>query len=387
VSFEPLAGIRVVDVTTSLAGPYCTEVLAALGADVVKVEPPDGDHAREWGPPFAAGGQGVLFLAANAGKRSLALSLADGRGQEALLRVAAEAHVFVQSLRPGLAERKGFGPEALRAENPALVYCTIGAFGRHGPLADEPGYDPLMQAAAGIVSLTGEPGRPGVRVGTSIVDLGTGVWAALAIVAALLGGGGQTIDLSLYETAVALVGYQLTGYLASGTVPGREGTAFPLIAPYQVFPTAEGELMIAAGNDGLWRRLREALDLPDDARFRTNPDRVRNRDELVAAISERLRALPSAAWLERLRAAGVPVAPVQDVGQVAEAEQTAALGLLQDVGTHAVPALPLSFDGERPRHRSPAPAVGAHTAAVLAEAGYSAEEVAELAAAGVVRLG
>jgi crotonobetainyl-CoA:carnitine CoA-transferase CaiB-like acyl-CoA transferase len=387
VSFDPLAGVRVVDVTTSLAGPYCTEILAALGADVVKVEPPDGDHARAWGPPFAAGGQGILFLAANAGKRSLALSLADERGLEALLRVAAGADVFVQSLRPGLAERKGFGPDALRRENERLVYCTIGAFGRHGPLRDEAGYDPLMQAAAGIVSLTGEPGRAGVRVGTSVVDLGTGVWAALAIVSALHGGGGQTIDLSLYETAVALVGYQLSGYLATGTIPGREGTAFPLIAPYQVFPTADGELMIAAGNDALWQRLRETLDLPDDERFRTNPDRVRNRDELVAAISERLRAEPSAAWLDRLRAAGVPVAPVQDVAQVAEAEQTAALGLLQDLGAYVVPSLPLSVDGERPPHRSPAPAVGAHSGEVLAEAGYSEDEVAELVAAGVVRLG
>jgi crotonobetainyl-CoA:carnitine CoA-transferase CaiB-like acyl-CoA transferase len=387
VSFQPLAGVRVVDVTTSLAGPYCTEILAALGADVVKVEPPEGDHARAWGPPFAAGGQGVLFLAANAGKRSLALSLADARGREALIRLADRADVFVQSLRPGLAEEKGLGPNALRARNPALVYCTIGAFGRRGPLRDEPGYDPLMQAAAGIVSLTGEPQGPGVRVGTSLVDLGTGVWAALAIVAALHDGGGRAIDLSLYETAVALVGYQLTGYLATGTVPGREGTAFPLIAPYQVFSTADGELMIAAANDGLWRRLRETLNLPDEERFRTNPQRVRNREELVAAIAARLRTASSAEWLERLRTAGVPVAPVQDIRQVAEAEQTAALGLLQDLGAYVAPGLPLSVDDERPPHSSPAPEVGAHTADVLAEAGYSQDEIAALADAGVVRAG
>jgi crotonobetainyl-CoA:carnitine CoA-transferase CaiB-like acyl-CoA transferase len=384
--FLPLRGKRVVDVTTSLAGPYCTEILGALGADVIKVERPDtGDEARHWGPPFWDG-DGVLFLSANASKRSLALSLS-GDGVEALRRVVDGADVFVQSLRPGLADAKGLSTDVLRGRNPQLVYCSIGAFGHAGPLRSQPGYDPLMQAAAGILSVTGERGGPGVRVGVSVVDLSTGLWAAIAILAALLEGGGRTIDLSLYETAVGLVGYHVTGFLASGEAPGRHGTAFPLIVPYQVFPTLDGELMIAAANDRLYAALRDALDLPDEPRFATNPGRVRNRDEVVAAISGRTRAETTAALLERLERAGVPAAPVNDVAEVAQHPQTSALGLLQDLGAYTTVPPPLSFDGERLRHRAAAPQLGAHTAEVLAEAGYSAAEVDTLAAAGVIGLG
>src|SRR5688572_8334297 len=196
-----------------------------------------------------------MFFSANAGKRSLALDLKAPEGLEALLRLADGADVAVQSLRPGTAERLGFGADALRARNPRLVYATIGAFGRRGPLAAEPGYDPLMQAAAGIMSVTGEPDRPPVRVGVSLIDIGTGVWAALAILAALHEGEGRTLDLSLYETALSLLPYQLSDVLAGAEAPGRHGTAFPLIAPYEVFPTADGELMIVAGNDRLFASL------------------------------------------------------------------------------------------------------------------------------------
>jgi formyl-CoA transferase/CoA:oxalate CoA-transferase len=383
--FVPLEGVRVVDVTSSLAGPYCTEILGALGADVIKVEQPaHGDESRAWGPPFWSGAS-VLFYAANLNKRSAALDIK--RGADVLLRLVDTADVFLQSLRPGTARRLGFGPDELRARNPRLVYCDIGAFGRVGPLRELPGYDPLLQAFGGILSVTGEPNRPGVRVGASIVDQGTGLWAALGILAALSAGGGRTVDVSLFESAVALLPYHVTSYLASGDVPGRHGTAFPLIAPYQVFRVRDGELMIAAANDGLFAHLCEALDLPelaDDPRFATNPDRLQRRDELAVLIEERLRDKSRSDVLERLQRAGVPSAPVNDVGEVARHAQTAALGMIQQLPEPTV-ALPLSFDGERLLHRLPPPRLGEHTDEVLREVGYAEEELAALAAENVIR--
>ena len=242
------------DVTTSIAGPYCVQILAALGADVVKVERPDtGDDARAWGPPFW-NGEGTMFLSANAGKRSLGLSLRDPRGRDALLRLADRADVFLQSLRPGLAEELGLGPDVLCDRNPRLVYCSLGAYGHTGPLAGEPGYDALMQAAGGLISITGEPGRPGVRVGSSLIDQGTGTWAALGVLAALLErertGAGSVVDVSLYETAIGYVGYHLAGYLADGTIPTGEGTRFPMVAPYEVMATQDGESWWQAATTG-----------------------------------------------------------------------------------------------------------------------------------------
>jgi crotonobetainyl-CoA:carnitine CoA-transferase CaiB-like acyl-CoA transferase len=385
MSFAPLAGVRVVDVTTSYAGPTCTQLLGALGADVIKVEPPAGDEARLWGPPFS-GGLGTLFVAVNSGKRSLALDLR--RGREVLLRLADGADVVVQSLRPGLAGKLGFGADEVRARKPELVYCTISSYGRVGPKCNLPGYDPLLQAAGGVISVTGEPGSEGVRVGVSLIDHATGMYAAFAILAALKDGGGHTLDVSLWETALAFVSYHLIGNLETGAVPTPQGTAFHAIAPYQVFPAADGGLMITAANDGIFARLAEAIGLPElaaDPRFATNPDRVTNRTALTEAISERLREDTRAAWLEKLAASNVPAAPVQDLGEVASDPQTEAIGILRQIGEYTTLGPAFSVDGERPDYASPPPALGAHSAEVLREAGYSEAEISAMAAEGIIR--
>jgi crotonobetainyl-CoA:carnitine CoA-transferase CaiB-like acyl-CoA transferase len=394
VTFLPLEDVRVLDLTSSLAGPYCTAILAALGADVVKVEhPARGDEARHWGPPFFDGGS-VLFFAANAGKRSLALDLKTPEGREAVLRLAERSDVFLQSMRPGAAGRLGLDAAGVRARNERLLYCSVRAYGKRGPLKDLPGYDPLMQAHAGLISITGEPDRSGVRVGASLVDQTTGMWAALTIVAALhereRTGRGREVDVSLYETGLALLSYHLAEAIATGRAPGRHGTAFPLIAPYQVFRTADGELMIAAANDGLFAALCRALDISavaTDPRFATNPLRLEHRNELVAILQERLAEEPSATWTERLRAAGVPVAPVQDLVEVSRDEQTRAVGILQQLGGRTTVGFPPLVDDERVTFRSDPPVLGEHSAEVLREAGYSDDEIAALAASGVAGLG
>ena len=346
MTFLPLEGRVVVDVTASLAGPYCTQLLAALGADVIKVEPPGGDHARAWGPPFV-GDDGALWFAANAGKRSVVIDLAHERDR--VLELADGADVFVQSLRPGLAERYGIDAESLRTRRPSLVHVSIGAY------AGRPGYDPLVQAATGIMSVTGEPDGPPVRVGVSLIDFATAQWAAIGVLAALLRGGGATIEVSLHETALSLLAGHIAGVAATGETPGRHGSAFPLIAPYEVFG---GELMIAAGSDALWERLRTVLGLEDDPRFRSNPDRVRNRKALRVAIEGALALRPLEEWEAALVDAGVPAARVRTVPEAMADEHTLALGILEELGPGLSVLPPLRIDGERNRYPSPPPPLG-----------------------------
>ncbi|HWC02596.1 MAG TPA: CoA transferase [Methylomirabilota bacterium] len=391
-----LAGLTVLDLTQNVAGPYCTQILGDLGADVVKVERPGrGDETRAWAPPMW-GPEGALFLAFNRNKRSLALDVKAPSARPVLERLVRRSDVLVQSFRPGNAEALGFGVAQARRLNPRLVYCSVTAFGTRGPLRDYPGYDPMMQGYSGFMRLTGHPGQAPVRAGTSIVDMGTGMWAALAVVAALRErdrtGVGTEVTTALFDTALGWIPYQLMGYLATGEVPQPQGSGAAMIVPYQAFPTADGWLMITTPTDALFGRLCEALGRPElgaDPRYRTNPDRVRHRGELVPALETLTRSWPTAVLLDRLRAAGVTAGPVQTVDQVVADPQTKASDMLVPTPRPDIPdlttvALPVRLGGERPGPRRPPPRVGEHTVDVLGELGLGAVEMGELRAQGVV---
>jgi formyl-CoA transferase/CoA:oxalate CoA-transferase len=394
----PLAGLTVLDLTQNVAGPYCTQILGDLGADVIKVERPGrGDETRAWAPP-TWGPESALFLSFNRNKRSLALDVKASGARPVIERLVGRADVLVQSFRPGNAEALGFGAGRARALNPRLVYCSVTAFGTRGPLRDEPGYDPMMQGYTGFMRLTGHPGQPPVRAGTSLVDMGTGMWAALAVLAALRErdrtGRGAEVTTALFDTALAWIPYHLMGYLATGEVPQPQGSGAAMIVPYQAFPTADGWVMITTPTDQLFGRLCQALGRPElaaDPRFRTNPDRVRHRQALIPALEASTRGRPSAALLAALRAAGVTAAPVQTVDEVVADPQTRASEMLvptprPDIPDLATVALPVRLDDVRPPVRQPPPRVGEHTAAILGELGLTPAEVAGLVDGGVVQL-
>ena len=370
----PLAGIHVVEFGHSVAAPYAGQILADLGADVLKVEKPEGDDARRWGPPFLDG-TAATFQALNRNKRSVVANLRDPVQRDRLSEhITTQADVVLQNLRPGQADALGLGATALRALQPRLVYCNLGAFGARGPLADKPGYDPLMQAFGGIMSVVGEAGRPAVRVGPSIIDCGTAMWAALGIVSALLqrrdSGVGAVVDVSLFETAAAWMGTHVAQHGGSGQLPQKAGSGQVGIVPYRAYATRDGEVVVAAGNDGLYARLCAVLGHPEwatDARFASNPLRVQHADTLYALIEPCLLQRGTAEWLAALEAAGVPCAPVQNVRQMLDHPQTQALGIARPLpgGSAPVIGLPISFDGHRPIARRGAPALGAHNADVF----------------------
>jgi crotonobetainyl-CoA:carnitine CoA-transferase CaiB-like acyl-CoA transferase len=374
----PLAGLCVFEFGHSVAAPFAAQILGDLGAEVIKVEKPAGDDARRWGPPFWEG-ESATFQALNRGKRSLCLDLRDATAMARLKALMMErADIVLQNMRPGQADSLGLGAEALLAAKPSLICCNLGAFGRSGPLAQAPGYDPLMQAFGGLMSVTGEPGRQAVRVGVSMVDMGTGMWAVIGILAALqrraATGIGGVVDVSLFETAAAWMSVPVAQFLASGEAPERQGSGAQGIVPYRAYRTADGELVVAAGNDALFRALAVALERPEwleDPRFRTNPDRVAHQTTLYPMIEAEMAKRSNAEWMARLDAAGIPCAPVQDVGAMLDHPQTRALGLLQTLPGTAVQAigLPVSFDGQRPEPRGPVPRRGADNALLQGGAG------------------
>ncbi len=390
-----LEGLRVVDLSLNIAGPYCTQILGDLGADVIKVEPPGGDPARQWGPPFW-GGDTPLFLSSNRNKRSIVVNLKSEGGKAVIERMLDGADIFVQAFRKGVIESLGFGCERLQDRDPALIYVSVTGFGSEGPLAETPGYDPLMQAYSGMMSITGHPDGPPARCGASVIDLGTGMVTALGIVAALRerdkSGRGTHVEASLLDTSLSLVSYHLYAYLASGETPQRWGSGLGMITPYEAFPTNDGELMISGANDAIFARLCEALGLAEtakDVRFRDNATRIAHKQELLDILTARTREFSTVELRVLLERHRVPCSPIQSIDQVVDDPQVRATKMLEPFPHPRIPdyrdlGFPLKLDGDRPGARTVPPKSGEHSHQVLAELGYSKEEIEELIRTGSV---
>jgi crotonobetainyl-CoA:carnitine CoA-transferase CaiB-like acyl-CoA transferase len=370
---QPLTGVKVVEFANNIAGPYAGYILAMLGADVLKVERPEGgDDARGWGPPFWRG-TSATFQALNVNKRGITLDLRDPDHIAWVEDYLKSCDVLLHNLRPGVMEGLGLGSETLRAANPRLVYCNLSAFGPTGPMQRNPGYEPMVQAFAGLFSINGYPDRPGVRIGTSVLDLGSAVWAALGCITALYQrertGKGCVVDASLYETALGLLTVHFARFQASGTLPERHPSGSLAVVIFEAFDTSDGQVIVAAANDRLFAKFAREAGHPEwaeDARYKTNADRHANRDTLIPMVREIMRKHPRAAWVERLEKAGVPCAPINDMTHMRAHPQTAALGMVQPVPEIdlGLMSLPLSLDGKRPSISSRAPGLGEHNAAL-----------------------
>ncbi|MDA8454687.1 CoA transferase [Acidovorax sp. GBBC 3334] len=410
-----LAGIRVLDLSRVLAGPWCTQVLADLGADVVKVERPGaGDDTRHWGPPFLKDAEGrdtdqaAYFTACNRNKRSVTIDMAHPEGQALIRALAAQADVVVENFKVGGLRQYGLDHESLRALHPRLIYCSVTGFGQDGPYAPRAGYDLMVQAMTGLMDITGradgEPGGGPLRVGVAVIDLFTGLYASNAILAALhvreRTGEGQHIDMALLDVGMAVLANQAAGFLATGAAPQRQGNSHPSLVPYQDFPTADGAMLLAIGNDGQFTRFCAAAGHPEwaqDARFATNTLRVQHRAALVPLMEAVTRTRTTADWGTLLEDKAVPCGPINTVAQAFDDPQVRARGLAVELprwpGGQAGPdgiatvrgvASPLRLSATPPVLRNAPPALGQHTGEVLAELGVGAEDAARLRAAGVV---
>jgi len=366
----PLTGMKVVEIANNIAGPYAGYILAMLGADVLKVERPEGDDARGWGPPFWLD-TSATYHALNLNKRGITLNLRDADAIAWLKGYLAASDVLLHNLRPGVMGDLGLGSAAMTALNPRLVYCNLSAFGADGPMRKNPGYEPMVQAFAGLFSINGYPDRPGVRIGTSVLDLGTGVWTALGCIGGLLqrekSGQGCVVDTSLFETALGLLTVHFARYQASGRLPERHPTGSLGVVIFEGFETADGQVIVAAANDRLFAKLCNELGHPEwinDARYKTNAARIANKATLIAAVADIVRQKTCAEWVERLEKVGVPCAPINDMSVMKEHPQTQALDILQPVPEIdlALVSLPLAFDGARPRIKTRAPKLGQHNA-------------------------
>ncbi len=405
-----LAGIRVLDLSRVLAGPWCTQMLADLGADVVKVERPGaGDDTRHWGPPFLQDADGrdtdqaSYFTACNRNKRSVTIDMATHEGQQLIRQMALRADVLVENFKVGGLARYGLDHASLRALNPRLIYCSVTGFGQDGPYAERAGYDLMVQAMTGMMSITGrpdeEPGGGPLRVGVALTDLFTGVYASSAILAALhvrhATGQGQHIDMALLDVGMAILANQASGFLATGTAPQRQGNSHPSLAPYQDFATQDGSMLLAIGNDGQFARFCQAAGHPgwaQDARFASNTLRVRHRAELVALMEAVTRTRSTAAWIALLQDKAVPCGPIHTIADAFADAQVKARQLRVVQPRHAGDGIaeiagvasPLRLSSHPPVLRHAPPALGQHTDEVLAEMGLDAAHIARLRASGVV---
>jgi formyl-CoA transferase len=383
-----LSHIRVLDLTRVLAGPWCTQTLADLGADVIKVERPSlGDDTRHWGPPYARDAEGqdsteaAYYLAVNRNKRSVTIDIATPEGQDIVRQLVAHCDVLVENYKVGQLARYGLDYDTLKAINPGLIYCSITGFGQTGPYAQRPGYDFIVQGMGGFMSVTGErddqPGGGPQKAGVAIADLFTGAHATIAILAALAhrerSGEGQQLDICLLDVQVAMMANMASNFLATGKPPQRWGNAHPNIVPYQVFKAADGWVIIACGNDGQFRKLVDVGGEPvlaDDPRFATNPQRVRNRETLVPLLEPMMLRRTRAEWIAELETAGVPCGPINDLAEVFDNEQVIARGMKVDLphptaGQVSVPASALKMGGTPVEYRRPPPLLGEHTVSVL----------------------
>jgi crotonobetainyl-CoA:carnitine CoA-transferase CaiB-like acyl-CoA transferase len=395
----PLKDVKVIDLSHIMAGPACSMLLADMGADVIKVERmPDGDDSRRMVPPVIAD-QSAAFLIMNRNKRGIALDLRTEGGRNVLSRLLKNADVLIENFRRGTMERMGLGYDALHALNPKLIYCSISGFGRTGPYADRGGFDLVAQGMSGLMSITGEgPGHPPVKVGAPVTDITAGILACVGILAALhareSSGQGQMVDTSLFEAAIIQTYWHSAMCFATGRAPGPMGTAHPLNAPYQAFPTSDGWITVGAANQGNWLRLVEALEAPDlrdDPRFATNADRMRNLDVLTATLTPLFKRRNSAEWLRRLEQAGVPAGPVLEVGQMHGDPQALAREMIVQTehptaGHVKAIGLPIKFSDTPGGVRRAAPLFGQDTREVLREHGFSDVEIEQFAEQGAIQM-
>ncbi|MDB5849275.1 MAG: coA-transferase family protein [Rhodoferax sp.] len=396
-----LDGVRVLDFSKVLAGPMCAQYLGDLGADVIKMEPMEhGDDTRRY-PPFMQNGDdsdGTIFLSVNRNKRSFALDLKTEGGRQACHKLAMTADIVIESYGPGVAERLGIGHEALMAANPRLIHCSISGYGNTGPMKEGKGYDAVLQAFSGMLSITGEPGGKPARSPFSPVDQGTGLYALAGILAALYErtrtGRGARVEASLFDTSVGFLGYILQGFWKTGREPQPPGSAHDSLCPYEVFDTADRPVLLGVANDVLWRKFCAVAGVPalaEDERFRTNASRVAHRVETVATVSALLARRSREDWMAALSAAGVPVSPVHSLGEMVAHPHTSEVAMVQRYshpvyGELNTVAMPVKLDGQRSRTDRPAPLLGQHTHDILRELGYDDAAIGALAEAGAINL-